>query len=196
MAKNFSPSLAIGRILLPEVDLFGQHWTAKDFIVWLAKQSRKKKEVFVRDVLDHYGLTSSEFYFVIQVMVIMLLVKYGCTDDDVFQNCIVKILDVVRHFDFAKGKLTSFIHCIVKDRITLARYHNRRGHSILVPLSESFLDDEEEDSPGSSSDDITSLIDFASQMRLHRSQEDLCRILSNDTIYRRVWNWRTAASQL
>jgi len=196
MVKNFSPNLAIDRILLPEVDLFGQHWTAKDFIAWLARQSRKKKEAFIRDVLDHYGLTSSEFYFVIQVMVIMLLVKYGCTDDDVFQNCIVKILDVVKHFDFTRGKLTSFIHCIVKDRITLARYHDRRSYSILVPLSEPFLDDEEEDSSSSFPDNITSLVDFASQMKLHRSQEDLCRILGGDTIYRRVWSWKTAAGQL
>jgi hypothetical protein len=195
MARNFSPSLAVDRILLPEADLFGQHWTAKDFIDWLARQSRKKREAFVRNVLDHYGLTSSEFYFVIQVMVIMLLVKYGYTDDDVFQNCVVKILDVVRHFDSTKGKLTSFIHCIVKDRVALARYHDRREHFVLVSLPESFLN-EEGDLSSSSPDDIASLIDFSSQMRLYRSREDLCRMLSGDTVYRRVWNWRTTAGQL
>jgi hypothetical protein len=191
------PSLSIGRILLPEIDLFGQHWTARDFVVWLAKQSRKKKEMFIRDVLDRYGLTSSEFYFVMQVMVVILLVRYGYADDDVFQSCIMKILELVQYFDPAKGKLLSFIHCIVRDQVTLARYHSRKARFQLAFGSCFFSDSNESDDNSLlfESDGISDLVDFALRMRLNKSREDLCRILSEDTVYRRVWNWMTAAGR-
>lgn len=179
------------RVLIGEIDLFGRHFVAKDFLRWLSRQSRKKQEKFVRGVLDYYGLNSSEFYFVIQVLVVVLLARYNCFDEDTYQNCMVKVFDVVRHFDPSKGGIVSFIHCIVRDRVTLYR-HYRKKHNRTVSLEsvDAFADDADECVSFTSFNSTDDLVDFSSVLRLNRDVCDLGRMIDSDTIYRRVWSWR------
>lgn len=102
-------------------------------------------EELLRQVYSVYGFNSTEFLFVIQGFLFWLIHKYVCLDmlskedvEELLSQCMCELLEKfsLQHYDSDLGKLSSYIHTVVRGEITkfLRRKQNIDAVSLVTDI--------------------------------------------------------------
>lgn len=103
----------------------------------MIKRFGSDAEEFVQFVLSKYGENSEMFLFVIQSLIYRVVSAY-CVDPDtdLLMDVLCAVLEKIRNYEPAKGKLCSYIHTVVRGEIT--KWMNRKkGEDKLFVKDES-----------------------------------------------------------
>jgi len=181
----------VRRFFLKKCRVFGKEFDIASFVLEFKRMKGREKEEYILSVIEHYGVTSEEFYFVLQTFVLYVMIKHGIDfDEDVFQDAFVSVLEKVRYWEEGKGSLMSFLYSLIRDRVSYGKYLSARGSVREVSLVEcdpASLSVEAE-VPG-----MPSYGKDASRLRksVLREVEG-----GEDSIYRRAFLWRTAGEMV
>ncbi len=190
-------------LLVKECVLFGEKVTFEQYREQFLSLSNEEKEKVVRGVLELYGYNSVQFYFVIQMLVVSVLNRVMYQSEDLFQDAVVYVLDKVRHYDWKKGKLVSFVYSLVMYKVVQGKYHGKKiGKRVF------FLDDmagqEEDGGKGAQEpvvvdvegdgildggDVVEELILISQLLRSVREEARQIALMDVDSVYRRVYVW-------
>ena len=74
-------------------------------------------------VLEKYGESSEQFYFVVQDFVFYIMMKHGLFwDEDTFQEAFLSVFEKVKYWDREKGNLLSFMYSLIRDKVSQKKY--------------------------------------------------------------------------
>jgi DNA-directed RNA polymerase specialized sigma24 family protein len=150
----------------------------------------KEKERYIISVMERYGISSKELYFVLQVFVLYVMLKHGVNfDEDIFQDAFVSVFEKVKYWDIKKGSLLSFLYSLIRDRVSYRKYLDARD----VAREVSLLDCDQE---SLSFVVVPEILDYGSEMsRLRKSVlEEVLQ--GGDSVYRRAFLWRVMSEMV
>jgi hypothetical protein len=175
---------AVGRFFLKRCKVFGEELDVTSFVLKFNMMTGKEKERYIISVIECYGVTSEEFYFVLQVFVLYVMLKHGVDfDEDVFHDAFVSVFEKVKYWDGGKGSLLSFLYSLIRDRISYRKYLDARGVAREVSLFDC-------DQESLSFVDVPEVLDYGSDV-LKLGRRVLGVVASGcDSVYRRVFLWR------
>lgn len=108
--------------MIKEIELYGQKCTIDEFLLLLKTMPAEQKENLIYSIFVNCGPFSKEFIFVIQGLCLWCIRRYTKgtfeVDEDLFYDSILKVLEEITRFDVTKGKLTSFVHTLVRGEVT------------------------------------------------------------------------------
>ena len=145
----------------------------------------KKKNPTVKElerIFLERGYNNNEFCNQIKLLILKLIRRYyGEPNDDLVQEIYENILLKIKYFNESKGKLASYIHTLIRNEISLYRYHKKRfdDHNIFVD-NESELDTQILE-PLSDIEDIREIVNILKSFKYIKfnNVNDLVHIESN-----------------
>ena len=172
------------RFFLKKCTIFGKEFDIASFVVEFKKMKGREKEEYILSVIERYGVMSDEFYFVLQVFVLYVMLKHRVDfDEDVFQDAFVSVLEKVRYWEEGKGSLMSFLYSLIRDRVSYRKYMDVREHMREISLLEC--------DPASLSveAEVPEISDYG--MSALRLRKGILREVEggDDSVYRRAFLW-------
>lgn len=193
-------------LLIKECEVFGRVWTLEEWLRYVDGLSFDEREEVIKKVLDEYGSSSVQFYFVVQMLVISVLNRVRYQQEDSFSEVLMYVLDKVRYFNEDKGKLISFIYSLVMYKVVQRKYHDGKvGTRIfyvgdVVDRFEVEVRDGEDvdwlrvevecvDSVDGVEDEVVERLLVERVLGMVRSEVREVVLRGVDSIYRRVYVW-------
>jgi hypothetical protein len=180
----------VSRFFLKRCEVFGEELDVTSFVLKFNMMAGKEKERYIISIIERYGVTSEEFYFVLQVFVLYVMLKHGIDfDEDVFHDAFVSVFEKVKYWDGGKGSLLSFLYSLIRDRVSYRKYLDARD----VAREVSLLDCDQE---SLSFVAVPEILDYGSDVsKLGR------RVLGviaggSDSVYRRAFLWRMVSEMV
>ena len=172
------------RFFLKKCNIFGREFDIASFVLEFKKMKGKEKEEYILSVIERYGVMSEEFYFVLQVFVLYVMMKHGVDfDEDIFQDAFVAVFEKVKYWEEGKGSLMSFLYSMIRDRVSYGKYLSARGSVREVSLVEC--------DPASLSveAEVPEIPDYG--MSASRLRKGILREVEGgeDSVYRRAFLW-------
>ncbi len=95
------------------------------------KQASLREQTESRESLqriyDTYGANSPEFYDAIKNLLVYLLNRYmNRYDEDCLGDCYVRLLDSFAYWDKSKSNIISWIHLVVRNKISAYCYNETK----------------------------------------------------------------------
>jgi hypothetical protein len=116
-------SKCVEKFLLQKCSIFGKVEDVNSFLDSFKRLGASEKEQYVLRVWNEYGIESEQFYFVLQVFIIFVMLRHGLYwDEEAFQNAFLSVYEKLRFWDKEKGNLLSFIYSLVRDRVSQIKY--------------------------------------------------------------------------
>jgi len=190
------------RFVVWKCNLFGRQFDVASFLLWFKELDNVCKESFVYSVLRRYGELSEQFYFVVQAFVFYVMLRYGLYwDEDVFQEAFLSIYEKVKYWDKSKGSLLSFLHSLIRDKVSQKKYDTLKMLVGFKELEDSVLceglmeEGRDTDNLLDHSDNTLLrmfLTELANKITKSAREEVIESILGGiDTIYRRAVLWES-----
>jgi hypothetical protein len=180
----------VDKFFLKKCKIFDEELEITSFVLKFNMMTGKEKERYIISIIERYGVTSEEFYFVLQVFVLYVMLKHGIDfDEDVFHDAFVSVFEKVKYWDGKKGSLLSFLYSLVRDRVSYRKYLDARD----VAREVSLLDCDQE---YLSFVMVPEVLDYGSDVsKLGR------RVLEviaggSDSVYRRAFLWRVMSEMV
>ena len=125
------------RFFLKKCNIFGKEFDIASFVLEFKRMKVREKEEYILSVIERYGVMSEEFYFVLQVFVLYVMLKHGVDfDEDIFNDAFVAVFEKVKYWEESKGSLLSFLYSLVRDRVSYRKYVDARESVREVSLVE------------------------------------------------------------
>lgn len=190
-------------LLIRECEVFGRVWTLEEWLRYVDGLSFDEREEVIKKVLDEYGSSSVQFYFVVQMLVISVLNRVRYQQEDSFSEVLMYVLDKVRYFNEDKGKLISFIYSLVMYKAVQRKYHDGKVGTRLFYVRDVVDRFEVEVSDGDEvdwlqvevdcvdgvEDEVVERMLVESVLGVVRDEVKEVVVRGVDSIYRRVYVW-------
>jgi hypothetical protein len=192
------------KFLLQKCSIFGKVEDVYSFLDSFKRLSASEKEQYVLRVWNEYGVESEQFYFVLQVFVLFVILRHGlCWDEEAFQNAFLSVYEKLRFWDEEKGNLLSFIYSLVRNGVSQikhwkaafeVRWEGALQDGILTSLKKAEL------YGCIASDEVADriLMEEVSSRVMNGLRSEVQRIIlgGEDSVYRRVVMWYVSREAL
>ena len=100
---------------------------ANDGLDAIKKRLGKFSVPEVYSIYKMYGATSEEYFESIKHLIYSLQHKYmGRSDEDCFNDCYIRILESFEYWDESKSNIVSWIHLVVRNKISSFNYTKKK----------------------------------------------------------------------
>ena len=113
----------VEKFVLWKCKLFGEEKDIVSFLFWFKGLGKVEKEEYLLSVMREYGVSSEQFYFVVQGFVFYVMMRHGVYwDEDVFQDAVLSVMEKVKYWDRGRGNLLSFLYSLIRDKVSQKKY--------------------------------------------------------------------------
>jgi len=115
----------VEKFVLWKCQLFDEEKDIVSFLFWFKGLSTAQKEEYLLSVIREYGISSKQFYFVVQGFIFYVMMRHGVYwDEDVFQDAVLSVMEKVKYWDRGRGNLLSFLYSLIRDKVSQKKYWN------------------------------------------------------------------------
>jgi hypothetical protein len=200
----------VEKFVLWKCRLFDEEKDIVSFLFWFKGLSTVQKEEYLLSVIREYGVSSKQFYFVVQGFIFYVMMRHGVNwDEDVFQDAFLSVMEKVKYWDKSRGNLLSFFYSLIRDKVSQKKYWDIvkcfRDKEFDEKIGYFQRDDnvEEEERERSSQAvevDLLSdiLVEEVSNEVLHGTRPEVLESIrrGEDSVYRRVVLWYVMSNSL
>lgn len=120
----------LDKYIIKRCDLFGE-------IVYFRNRIDIKN---LKRVLETYGANSKQFYFMVQGFVLWGMTRYLREEvidkEEVFQQCMYKVIEAMQEYDKEKGNIANFLHAVIRNEISKYNYRIVVKESRIIEINE------------------------------------------------------------
>jgi hypothetical protein len=200
----------IEQFVLWKCRLFNEEKDIVSFLFWFKGLSTAEKEDYLLSVMREYGISSDQFYFVVQGFIFYVMMRHGLYwDEDVFQDAVLSVMEKVKYWDKSRGNLLSFLYSLIRDKVSQKKYWDTvksfRNKEFDEKIGCHQRDKEREEDRSENSDEAVEvdllwdmLIGEVSSEVIHGVRSEVLESIrrGEDSVYRRVVLWYIISDSL